>query len=266
MQIMTLKKLGIASAILLAGAQTAYANDLQINGFLNVTAGVVDKEEIENGFTSAGYDTTLGYDAQTLAGLQISKKVNDNTSATVQLMSRGKQGYKTEAAWAYVTYDVSDNTSIRFGRLRTPFFQYSDFLEVGYAYNWITPPTIVYRLDTMSALNGVDMTHQFTLGAMDGSFQLFTGRFKDDFDLDGDTYEMELRSAVGAVLNLNAGNFGTRMSYHQAGFYINDLEPITNLADLASPDFRTLDKLLGLRSEERRVGKECRSRGWRHQE
>src|SRR5690554_5648858 len=131
MQIMTLKKLGIASAILLAGAQTAYANDLQINGFLNVTAGVLDNKDIEDGFTTGGYDTTLGFDQHTLAGLQISKKVNDNTSATVQLMSRGKQGYKTETAWAYVTYDLSDNTAIRFGRLRTPFFQYSDFLEVG---------------------------------------------------------------------------------------------------------------------------------------
>src|SRR5690554_1330701 len=237
MQIMTLKKLGIASAILLAGAQTAYANDLQINGFLNVTAGVLDNKDIEDGFTTGGYDTTLGFDQHTLAGLQISKKVNDNTSATVQLMSRSKQGYKTETAWAYVTYDLSENTAIRFDRLRTPFFQYSDFLEVGYAYNWITPPAIVYHLDTMSAMTGIDMTHQFTMGAVDGSFQIYTGRFKDDFDLDGDTYEMELRSAVGAVLNLNAGNFGGRASYQQAGFYINNLDPSGN---------RALDSLLNL--------------------
>src|SRR5690554_903260 len=235
---MVLKKIGLAAAVLLAGTQITYANDLQINGFLSVTAGVLDNEKIIDSPAAPGYDTTMGFDSQTLGGLQISKKVNDNTSATIQLMSRGKRDYQTEAAWAYVTYDLSDNTSIRFGRLRTPFFQYSDFLEVGYAYNWITPPGIVYRLDTMSAMNGVDMTHQFTLGAIDGSFQLYTGRFKDDFDLDGDTYEMELRSAVGAVLNLNAGNFGTRMSYHQAGFYINGLT--------ADAGGRTLDRLLHL--------------------
>ena len=233
---MTLKKLGIASAILLAGAQTAYANDLQINGFLNVTAGVLDNKDIEDGFTTGGYDTTLGFDQHTLAGLQISKKVNDNTSATVQLMSRGKQGYKTETAWAYVTYDLSDNTAIRFGRLRTPFFHYSDFLEVGYAYNWVTPPTIVYRLDSMSTLTGVDFTHQFTMGAIDGAFQLYTGRYKDDFELRGDTYDAELSSAAGAVLNLNAGNFGGRLSYHQAELSFYDLDPTGE---------RNLDKMLG---------------------
>src|SRR5690554_5913734 len=240
MQIMTLKKLGIASAILLAGAQTAYANDLQINGFLNVTAGVLDNKDIEDGFTTGGYDTTLGFDQHTLAGLQISKKVNDNTSATVQLMSRGKQGYKTETAWAYVTYDLSDNTAIRFGRLRTPFFHYSDFLEVGYAYNWVTPPTIVYRLDSMSTLTGVDFTHQFTMGAIDGAFQLYTGRYKDDFELRGDTYDAELSSAAGAVLNLNTGNFGGRLSYHQAELSFYDLDPTLPEADL-----RNLDKVLG---------------------
>lgn len=233
---MTLKKLGIASAILLAGAQTAYANDLQINGFLNVTAGVLDNKDIEDGFTTGGYDTTLGFDQHTLAGLQISKKVNDNTSATVQLMSRGKQGYKTETAWAYVTYDLSDNTAIRFGRLRTPFFQYSDFLEVGYAYNWITPPTIVYRLDSMSTLTGVDLTHQFTLGAVDGSIQLYTGRYKDEFELRGDTYDAELASAMGAVVSMNAGNFGGRVSYHQAELSFHDL---------VAGGERNLDKVLG---------------------
>src|SRR5690554_2636363 len=235
---MVLKKIGLAAAVLLAGTQITYANDLQINGFLSVTAGVLDNEKIIDSPAAPGYDTTVGFDSQTLGGLQISKKVNDNTSATIQLMSRGSQDYQTEAAWAYVTYDLSDNTSIRFGRLRTPFFQYSDFLEVGYAYNWITPPAIVYRLDTMSAMTGIDMTHQFTMGAVDGSFQIYTGRFKDDFDLDGDTYEMELRSAVGAVINLNAGNFGGRASYQQAGFYINGLT--------ADANGRTLDQLLDL--------------------
>src|SRR5690554_3549661 len=154
-------------------------------------------------------------------------------------MSRGKQGYKTETAWAYVTYDLSDNTAIRFGRLRTPFFHYSDFLEVGYAYNWVTPPTIVYRLDSMSTLTGVDFTHQFTMGAIDGAFQLYTGRYKDDFELRGDTYDAELSSAAGAVLNLNAGNFGGRLSYHQAELSFHDLDPTLPEADL-----RNLDKVL----------------------
>lgn len=243
---MVLKKIGLAAAVLLAGTQITYANDLQINGFLNVTTGVIDNDKIENTFTNPGYDTTLGFDAQTLAGLQISKKVNDDTSATIQLISRGKQGYKTETAWAYITYDLSDNTAIRFGRLRTPFFQYSDFLEVGYAYNWISPPGIVYRLDSMSALTGVDMTYQFTMGRLDGAFQIYTGRFNDDFELRGESYEMELTSAAGAVFSLNAGDFGGRISYHQAGLYINNLGTSNNNSDRALDGLADLALSFGL--------------------
>lgn len=234
---MLLKRTGLAAAVLLASSQFAFADDLQINGFINVTAGVIDNKDIMSSSAVSGYDTTVGYDQNTLAGLQISKKVNDNTSATLQLMSRGSQGYKTEAAWAYITYELTENTDIRFGRLRTPFFHYSDFLEVGYAYNWITPPGIVYRLDTMSAITGADLTHRFTAGAVDGSFQIYSGRYKDDFSLDNDAYEMELRSAAGAVLSLNYGDFGARASYHQAEFYINGLDADGN---------RALDGLLEL--------------------
>lgn len=233
---MGLKKLGLATAVMFATSSMAFAaDDLQINGFINVTAGVMDTKST----SAVGYDTTLGFDQNTLAGLQLSKKVNSDTSATVQLMSRGSQGYKTEAAWAFITYELSDNTDIRMGRLRTPFFQYSDFLEVGYAYNWITPPTLVYRLDSMSSLTGVDMTHRFTLGAVDGSIQLYTGRYSDDFNLYGEVYKMELNSAAGAVLNMNAGDFGTRLSYHQAEFYINDI-------DSSGSGSRNLDQLVGL--------------------
>lgn len=222
---MLLKRTGLAAAVLLASTQFAMAaDDLQINGFINVTTGVLDNEDIIDSPAAPGYDTTLGFDSQTLAGLQVSKRVNDNTSATLQLISRGSQGYETEAAWAYITYEATENTDIRFGRLRTPFFHYSDFLEVGYAYNWITPPGIVYRLDSMSSITGIDVTHRFTLGATDGSIQVYAGRFKDDFDLDGDTYEMELQSAGGAVLSLNHGDFGARASYHRAEFFINGVD------------------------------------------
>jgi hypothetical protein len=230
-------KLGLTTALLLAGAQVAYAaDDLQINGFLNVTAGVLDTAAIQDAAATEGYDTTVGFDPQTLAGLQVAKKVNSNTTATIQLMSRGATGYDASAAWAYITYDLTDSSSFRFGRLRTPFFQYSDFIDVGYAYNWVTPPGIVYRLDSMANITGVDFTQRFTAGFVDGAVQLYTGRFKDDFRLYGHTYLMELRSVAGVALSANAGDFGGRLSYHRGEFYI-DLDPKGS---------RSLDQLAGL--------------------
>ena len=230
---MVLKKTGLAAAVLLAGTQLSYANDLQINGFINVTGGVLDTNDV----SIDGYDTGVSFDNGTLVGLQMAKKVNDTTSATVQLISRGGDAYQTEAAWAYVTFAATENTDIRAGRLRTPFFYYSDFLEVGYAFNWVRPPSLVYRLDALSSLTGVDLTHRFSAGAVDGSVQVYSGRYADDVPVSGDVYAMELRRALGAVLSLNSGNFGARLSYHQADLTI-DAD-----ATLAGPNGRALDNL-----------------------
>ncbi|QQD23273.1 hypothetical protein GJQ55_01745 [Venatoribacter cucullus] len=228
---MVLKKTGLAAAVLLAGSQLAYANDLNINGFINVTGGVLSNDKI----SLDGYDDNPSFDQGTLMGLQMSKKVNDSTSATVQLVSRGSEDYKTEASWAYITYALNNDTDIRAGRLRTPFFYYSDFLEVGYAFNWVRPPSSVYRLDGLSSITGVDITHRFNIGNVDGSVQVYTGRYNDDFALNGDTYEVELRNTLGAVFSLNQGNFGARVSYHQADLSF-DAE--------AAATGRALDRLL----------------------
>lgn len=230
---MVSRKRSLAAAILLASSQLAVAGDLNINGFMNVTAGYLDNKDV--GVT--GYEDGINFDQGTLVGLQLSQQVNDTTSATVQLISRGSERYQTEAAWAYITYAAGENTDLRAGRLRTPFFHYSDFLEVGYAFNWVNPPSVVYRLNDMSSMTGVDMTHRFSAGSLDGSVQIYAGRYNDDFTLSGDSYEMELRRAGGAVISLNYDNFGSRISYHKADFYINGLDPTGD---------RALDQLIAL--------------------
>jgi len=224
------RKSGLAAAVLLACSPVAFSGDLQINGFMNVTAGALSTNKI----SQDGYDDEVSFDNGTLVGLQMTKQVNDSTSATLQLISRGSQNYETEASWAYITYALSDDTDIRMGRLRTPMFYYSDFLEVGYAFNWVRPPSIVYRMDMLSSISGVDLTHRFVAGDIDGSVQVYSGRFADDIDLYGDVYNIQMRRAAGLVLNMNYGDFGARVSYHQAAITM-DISP--------DPSGRPLDQL-----------------------
>merc|ERR1712000_577468 len=150
-------------------------------------------------------------------------------------ISRGSESYETEASWAYITYAATDSTDIRMGRLRTPFFYYSDFLEVGYAYNWIRPPSIVYRLNDLPSLSGADVTQHFSFGSVDSTVQFYAGRFTDEVNLSGSDYNVELRRVMGIVLNMSMGDFGTRVSYHQTDLSM-DLDPAGT---------RPLDQLAG---------------------
>ena len=133
------KKALLAVAIA-SSASWAQASDIQINGFMNVILGVSSNDEV----SVDGYDEGMSSANNSAVGLQFFKQVNDSTSATVQLVARGTNQFNAEAAWTYVSYSFDKNTDIRVGRLRTPVYHYSDFLEVRYAYNWTTPSSIIY--------------------------------------------------------------------------------------------------------------------------
>lgn len=207
-------------AVALAAAPSVQASDIQINGFMNVIAGVSSNDEID----VSGYDESISYTQDSLMGLQFHKRVNDSTSATVQLVARGLEGFNAEAAWAYVTYEVDDNTDIRMGRFRTPLYHYSDFLEVGYAYNWVKPSSLLYVQSELSSMNGADITRRFTVGGNDASVQAYVARFGGDIMLGPDSYEMNLKDSVGLVFNIATGDFSTRLSVHKASLSI-DVDP-----------------------------------------
>jgi hypothetical protein len=208
----------------LIAAPAMASDDLQINGFLSVGASMADSDDA----SIAGADNQGGFKNDNVLGLQLQKQVNDTTTVTGQLVSRGSDNYKTEAAWAFVTYAASDDLDLRMGRLRIPFFQYSDFLEVGYAYNWIRPPGDVYRVP-FSSLDGIDLTQRFSSGNIDGSIQFYYGRFDGEFDTGPDQYASDFRNFTGLVLSANSGNFGTRLSYHQAEIIMDTSDPTTKL-------------------------------------
>jgi hypothetical protein len=223
----------VPSLLALAIASPAMANDLNINGFLSVGASMLDVDDNSNKTLVAGADNQGGFKQNTVLGIQIQKQVNDTTSATGQLVSRGSDDYSTEAAWAFVTYAANDDIDLRMGRLRVPFFQYSDFLEVGYAYNWVRPPGDVYRVP-FSSIDGIDFTQRFSSGNLDGSVQVYYGRFQGDFDTQTDVYAADFRNFTGVVLSANMGNFGTRLSYHQAELLLDISDPTSVFSQAAA--------------------------------
>lgn len=201
----------------------AAEDELGIYGFLSVGTAVLDndlKNDIngdgsvngDDGVDLDGFDDLSGnFRQDTVFGLQITKQLNDSISATGQLVSRGSENYDTESTWAFVTYSANRNLDIRMGRMRIPFFYYSEFLEVGYAYNWVRTPSDVYNLP-FSSFDGIDISQKFSFAGIDGDIKINYGRFTDDFEVFGDEYSTDLTNIGGAALNLQKGNFGFRLS------------------------------------------------------
>ena len=211
------KKRGLALAV--AGVMLspwAQAADVNISGFLSVGGGFVDDE---NSIAYGGYDDEdLTFD-KNLLGLQVSGQVNEKISATVQMIARSNDDYDFTAEWAYLTWQATENSKVRVGRLRTPFYMFSDYLDVGYTYAWISAPQELYYLP-FNNVNGIDYYLTSALGSFDTSFQVYFGSFNDDFVLTGISATAESKNQMGVAATIGRAWWTLRAAYHQTDLTI----------------------------------------------
>ncbi|RMF14903.1 MAG: porin [Gammaproteobacteria bacterium] len=199
----------IAGALMASNAALA---DISFNGFATIAGGLTssDKE------TYAGYDKDLTFEPDTLVGLQANADLDDGFGATLQLLARGSEDYNTEAEWAYVSYDVSPAVRVNAGRQRIPFYMYSDFLDVGYAYSWVRPPEGFYS-SPVTSFDGLSLLYSRYIQDVEFGLQAVAGSFSDS-EIRGTTgtYAAELKNYAGLVLSGTWEAFTVRLTYHKA--------------------------------------------------
>lgn len=174
------KRILFLTPALLPLSMPVSAQDLEWHGFLNLVGGVLKNEPVADDSGKKQVTNYLKYtddftfDTQSTAGLQVSNKLDDKTSVTLQLFAAGDEGsYNASFKWLYLTYKPSQFSRFRIGRIATPVYYYSDFINVGYSYHWLSPPREIYSLD--STITGVDYVYQDVAGPLDWSLELFTG-------------------------------------------------------------------------------------------
>lgn len=207
-------------------SQTNAVDNIQFDGFVSVGGGWFNGEDHTASYR--GYDQDFQSDPVTKFGLQVSAEVNEQITATGQLLAKGSNDYKVEAEWAYLSYAVNEDWDIRAGRLLSPFFLYSDYINVGYSLPWIEPPKEVYRYD-FNTLEGFDTLYRTYLGEWDTSLQVYYGRLDDTLELSGEEVDMDIRNFSGVNVTFNRDWLTLRAAYNYSKFTI---ESPAELADL----------------------------------
>ena len=181
---------------------TAAAFDIekqvQVSGFLSFGGGISSAESFPGGddpndpedtpnpdedtpkYTAGSgrfiYDDKLSFDQDTRAGLQLDFTIDEKTSATLQLVSKGSvDNFDPDLSWAYLSYNIMPDLKVRAGRFRLPIYLASDYLDVGIAYPWVRPPTEVYSTINMNNLTGIDVLYSKQIGNWVWSTQPFMG-------------------------------------------------------------------------------------------
>lgn len=204
-------------------AVPAWSADINFRGFASFTGGTTlsSDEEID------GYTEKFDFRPDSLIALQMDAKLDDKLSATMQLLSKGSAQYEADIEWAYMTYKFNDNLQVSAGRIRIPFYRYSDFIDVRYAYNWLKAPKGVYDFE-FSGYDGLSLIYDKQLGSWDSSLQVIVGQF--DGDANGTPATLE--DIVGLSWTLNRDWLTLRAGY------------ISSTADIVVPELNGLAQLV----------------------
>ena len=184
------------------------ANDnLKISGFGTITAGLATDSEKPRG----PYDGDVTFKPDSLMGVQLYYSYDDKISATLQLTSRGMTDFDTKIEWAYLTYIADRNWSFKLGKFRTPFFEYSQSVDIGYSYHWVKPPESVY-IPLFSNLEGASVTHRGRIGKADSTLELFYGTLHET----SPAGPVDLNYMVGGSWLYQYDWFSVRASYFKS--------------------------------------------------
>jgi len=163
------------SAALLLLINTNYAQaELKISGFGRLIGGI---SQHDNPYVQE-YGNDATFKAHSLIALQADWQFSDQWSLTSQLIGRLNDKEDSGLEWLYLSYRPNASTHVKFGQLRTPFFNYSDVLDVGYAYHWLVPPTEVYASHIFRHYDGISIIKSFDHNQATTSVEAYIGSFK----------------------------------------------------------------------------------------
>ncbi|ASG64664.1 hypothetical protein CEW91_00155 [Idiomarina piscisalsi] len=200
------------SASALVMSSSALAQDqIEWSGFGSIAAGMTTGSDDQ----LFGYDNDLDFNPGSLFALQAKANLSDKLSVTTQIMSRGSEDFDLGVEWAYLQYQLTDSASVNVGKLRLPFYMYSDYLDVGYSYHWLRTPQSVYRVP-FDNYTGVSFQHNAFVGDFTFNTQIVAGNMQDDISvIGGETAEAELNNLIGFNTSAIYSNLTMRVAYYQ---------------------------------------------------
>jgi hypothetical protein len=216
--------------------------DLRFSGFVTAGAAISDNK---NTYLPEKYNDNANYRGDSVFGLQIDAKQSEKARISGQLVANDYTNFAAEAEWLYLAYQVNPEWTLRAGRLRLPLNLMSEYIHVGRAYLWVSPPEEVYGLSPFTRFHGVDVIHRIQLNNSALDIQAYTGQIHDkieffdmvttgvikesyglNFTLEGQRYRVRLGTnnlrgeflTSASTLQLNGTHQNAAFSYDIAGF------------------------------------------------
>ena len=222
----------VAVCIASMGLKPAFALEgINFSGYMTVKGTYTDAVKTD-GVTATEYSGSyasenVDFDTHgNHVGLQASSQVSDELEMTMVLQAHGgHEKYAVKVEWVYASYSMTEDFTVRLGRIKGPFFMVSEYKEVGYAYPWVTPPQEVYSTNPIEGVVGPDLVYQKAVGNWDWLFELYAGNGKNEAtalpnvaDTGVITKGASVDFSTNGMLGFNT-TFGTQGISFRAGYF-----------------------------------------------
>lgn len=175
-----MRYLHAAIGLFVAMQSASLIADVEIKGFATLAA----EKMVSSDGTLKVEDDEIDFEEGSLLALQVSSQVNDKAKVVAQIMARGEDAWEPTFEWAYLSYDVNPNFKVLAGKQRVPYFAYSDYLDVSFAYHWLEPPEVFY-LTSSDSVSGLGVVYTHRLGIFDSRLHAVLGNSSSETDIGG---------------------------------------------------------------------------------
>jgi hypothetical protein len=200
--------------------QAEESSGVELSGFARAVVGHLNDDNLD----FLGYDDEYSFSEQSLIALRADFTLSDSISLVAQAIGHTSEARDSGIQWLYLDYQARPDLSFKLGRQRIPLFNYSDVIDVGFAYSWITPPTQVYTTYVFSEFDGLLGRYDFATKSISGSVGAYVGQFDGDIRIVGQEQDTKVDFIGGVFSSLNYDNFTFSAAYHKGSVEAEILE------------------------------------------
>ncbi|MBV1889046.1 MAG: porin [Proteobacteria bacterium] len=201
--------------------------EVKTNAF--VTAGL---SYVDSKVPYAGVDDNLNSGDVSKMGVQFTfdPDIELPITFTMQLLAKGRNNWDVDAEWAYLSYQATDELTLKVGKVLAPYFMISQSINVGITYPWSIPPEEIYGPANIpfTSVAGFDLTYAGYIGDYGYAVTFYSGENSFEVPAAGLTVDVDLQRSTGLVFELTN-------DYGMLRYSIHDIAFTDNLAQAADP-------------------------------
>jgi hypothetical protein len=205
----------------------------EVSGFgtLALTRSNTDQAQFArpNQVAGVGKGVSTGVDSN--LGLQVMGGVNNWLSYGTQALVRkdAEDKFRAELTLAYLKAKLSDQLSIRVGRMDLPILMLSDRLNVGYANTLLRPPVELYAQAPMTNYDGVEAAWRQSFGETTLTARLGAGRSRTRIGANEGVLHLDTTALTALNLVAERGPLTLRIGHAEGTLSLNDSAQLNGL-------------------------------------